>query len=308
MIVVSVINYKGGVGKTTVTSNVAAQLAWKGYKVLAVDLDPQTNLTFSFLRVDDWSSNFAENRTIKKSFDSLLEGKNFDISSLIYEPTRTKQSLQGRGKLEIISSHLGLINVDLELATLLSGANLRQSKQNFIRVHRRLADSLSVINEDRYDIVLIDCPPNFNIVTKTAIVASDYILVPTRPDFLSTLGIDYLIRNVNELVRDYNDYAREGPDQNISEIEPATIGVVFNMIQEISGAPISAQQNYIQQLRRQSGLNVFENYIKRNDTLFADAAETGVPVVLKAQSGATYKGVVRGLEEVTDEFAELVGL
>lgn len=308
MIVVSVINYKGGVGKTTITTNVAAQLAWKGYKVLAIDLDPQTNLTFSFLKVDDWSNNFAENRTIKKLFDSLLQGVNFDISGLIYEPRRAKSVLNGRGKLEIISSHLGLINVDLELATLLSGANMRQSKQNFIKVHRRLADSISALSDDSYDIVLIDCPPNFNIVTKTAIVASDYILVPTRPDFLSTLGIDYLIRNVNELVRDFNDYVKEGERGDVVEIEPATIGVVFNMIQERSNAPISAQQNYIQQLRRQSDLHVFEAYVKRNDTLFADAPETGVPVILRSHSGGTYGSVIDGLREVTDEFQELIGL
>lgn len=307
MIVVSVINYKGGVGKTTVTANVAAQLAWKGFKVLAIDLDPQTNLTFSFLRADDWSNNFAQDRTIKQLFDSLLEGRDFDISALIFEPERVKRSLGGRGKLEIISSHLGLINVDLELATLLSGANMRQSKQNFIKVHRRLADSIDTIDDDEYDVILIDCPPNFNIVTKTAIVASDYILVPTRPDYLSTLGIDYLIRNVNSLVGDYNDYAREGKDDT-AEIEPATIGVVFNMIQERSGGPISAQANYMQQLRRQSELHVFDNYVKRNDTIFADAPELGVPVVLNGTTVATYRSVVRGLETVTDEFINLVGL
>ena len=54
MKVVSIINYKGGVGKTTITSNIAAGLANKGYKVLAIDLDPQSNLTFSFLDIDDW--------------------------------------------------------------------------------------------------------------------------------------------------------------------------------------------------------------------------------------------------------------
>ena len=264
MIVVSVINYKGGVGKTTTTANIAAQLAWKGHKVLAVDLDPQTNLTFSFLRVSEWSEDFSDNKTIKQLFDSLLDGKDFDISGLIYEPIRAKQALRGRGKLEIISSHLGLINVDLELATLLNGASLRQSKQNFIKVHRRLADSLADIDGDEYDIVLIDCPPNFNIVTKTAIVASDYILVPTRPDFLSTLGIDYLIRNVGSLVSDYNDYAKEGQADNTPEIEPATIGVVFNMVQERNG-PISAQETYMRQLRRQSGLHIFNNYIKHNN-------------------------------------------
>jgi chromosome partitioning protein len=307
MKIVSVINYKGGVGKTTVTSNLAAELAWQGHRVLMIDLDPQTNLTFSFIRPQDWEKSFAENKTIKMSFDKLLAGENFDINTLIYEPQRAKVELAGRGKLEIICSHLGLINVDLELATLLGGANMKQSKQNFIRVHRRLADGLAAIPQDSYDVVLIDCPPNFNIVTKTAIVASDFILVPTRPDYLSTLGIDYLVRNVNELVNDYNDYAKDGKDPT-PEITPATIGVLFNMIQERSEEPIQAQESYIEQIKAQGRLHVFEAYIKRNDTLFASAPETGVPVVLKGYSGGTYKNVVAGLEAVAAEFSDNIGL
>lgn len=307
MKIVSIINYKGGVGKTTVTSNIAAELAFQGRKVLLIDLDPQTNLTFSFIRPQDWEKSFSEKRTIKQSFDSLLAGETFDISELIYEPKRVKTALDGRGKLDIICSHLGLINVDLELATLLGGANMRQSKQNFIRVHRRLADSLEGLIDRDYDVIMIDCPPNFNIVTKTAIVASNYILVPTRPDYLSTLGIDYLIRNVDSLVRDYNDYAREG-DKPLPEISPAKIGILFNMIVERSTEPISAQATYIAQIRRQSGLYVFDAYIKRNDTLFASAAEAGVPVVLQDHSGGTYQSVVDGLEKVTAEFATLIGL
>ena len=307
MKVISVINYKGGVGKTTVTSNLAAELAWREYKVLLVDLDPQTNLTFSFIRPDEWQNSFAETKTIKQVFDSFVEGKSYDINQLIFEPERAKLALRGNGKLDLISSHLGLINVDLELATLLGGANMRQTKNNFLKVHRRLAESFNDIDGDNYDIVIIDCPPNFNIVTKNAIVASDYVLVPTRPDFLSTLGIDYLIRSMDGLVNDYNEFA-EAEDAEFVEIEPATIGVLFTMIQERSEEPINAQNAYIRQIRQQGGLNVFESYIKRNDTLFASAPESGVPVVLRPQSQQTYKSVVEGLEAVTDEFIHLVSL
>ena len=86
-----------------------------------------------------------------------------------------------------MSSHLGLINVDLELATKLGGGTLAQVKNNYVALHRRLLDGLSSIDPGAYDVV-IDCPPNFNIVTKMAImlaVISSY----ARPDFLSTIGI-----------------------------------------------------------------------------------------------------------------------
>lgn len=308
MEVVSVINYKGGVGKTTITSNIGAQLAWSGKRVLMIDLDPQTNLTFSFLEVADWTKNYAESGTIKMLFDSLIDGKDFDISTIVCKPKRANSRINSGGQLDLISSHLGLINVDLELATLLSGASMKQTKQNFIKVHRRLADSLKKIENNNYDIVLIDCPPNFNIVTKTSIVASSHILVPTKPDFLSTLGIDYLIRNVDELVSNYNDYVNEGGKSDAAEIRPANIGVVFNMVQEMSGGPISAQKNYIQQLKRQGNLNVFTSYVKNNNTLFAGAAEGGIPVVLNSYPSSTYSGIVAGLEAVTKEFQATIGL
>lgn len=308
MRIVSVINYKGGVGKTTVTTNLAGELAWRGYKVLMVDLDPQASLTFSFIRPEDWERSFAKNKTIKSWFDALIAGTSFPLPDLIYEPQRAKKALKGNGKLEIICSHLGLINVDLELATLLGGANMRQSKKNFLKVHQRLASGLSQIPDGSYDIVLIDCPPNFNVVTKTAIVASEFILVPTRPDYLSTLGIDYLIKNVNELTRDYNEYAREDDGNQVPTIELARLGVVFNMIQERNNGPIRAQNSYFQQVTGHSGLHIFENYIKRNDTLFASAPQTGVPVVLNGYSTGTYRNVVDGLEEVTEEFRSLIGL
>ncbi|SCX34966.1 AAA family ATPase [Agrobacterium rosae] len=142
MKIVSVINYKGGVGKTTVTSNLSAELAWRGYNVLMIDLDPQTNLTFSFVRPDDWQKSLAETKTIKQAFDSLIDGSSFDINSLIIKPSRVSERLNGKGKLDLISSHLGPINVDLDLATLLAGANMKQSKKNFLKVHRRLADGM----------------------------------------------------------------------------------------------------------------------------------------------------------------------
>ena len=66
MHVVSVINYKGGVGKTSMTANLGAELAWRGRSVLLIDLDPQASLTFSFIRPEQWLDDFAETRTIKQ--------------------------------------------------------------------------------------------------------------------------------------------------------------------------------------------------------------------------------------------------
>lgn len=310
MKIVSIINYKGGVGKTSLTANLGAELAYRGKKVLLIDLDAQASLTFSFITPDEWNTRYEADRTIKAWFDAYDTGTSLSLESLIETPARVANKLRGRsGALDIIFSHLGLINVDLELATQLSGANLAQSKKNFIAVHRRLGDGLKQLGKSKdYDVVLIDCPPNFNIVTKTAIVASDYILVPTRPDELSTLGIEYLMRSIRGLLDDYNDYV--DLDKGIKEkrIAPKIVGVVFTMIQEYAGAPISAQRSYIAKVRSDSGLPVFRSYIKRNDTLFADAPQYGVPVVLTGHSNYSHQSVVDGIEEVASEFETMIGI
>ncbi len=309
MKIVSVINYKGGVGKTSLTANLGAELAWRRKRVLLIDLDAQASLTFSFIPPDEWESTYEADQTIKSWFDSFEDGAPLSLSSLVQTPSRIAQRLQGKGALDIIYSHLGLINVDLELATNLGGANLAQAKKNFIAIHRRLADGLAAIAaENKYDVVLIDCPPNFNIVTKTAIIASDFILVPTRPDELSTLGIDYLMRSIQTLIKDYNDYAKLEQGQKEKPVEPKVVGIVFTMIQEYGGAPMSAQSAYITKVKTDSGLPVFDAYIKRNDTLFAEAPAYGVPVVLHGYSNVSHQSVVDGLEAVATEFVTQLGI
>jgi len=204
-----VINYKGGVGKTTLTANLGAELAFRGRKVLLLDLDPQASLTFSFVKPEYWQKNLAKNGTIKKWYESFGEQKPLDLASIIFSPKSVIPSLgDASGGLDLIPSDLGLINVDLDLATELSAATPTQTRIKYLRVHKRLAAELAKSDFQGYDYVLIDCPPNFNIVTKTAIVASNSVLIPAKADYLSTLGIDYLRRSLDELVADYNEYAQ----------------------------------------------------------------------------------------------------
>src|SRR5215470_6768583 len=112
MKIISVINYKGGVGKTTITANLAAEMAFRSKKVLAIDLDPQANLTFSFFSVDEWRQKFEPSKTIKNWYDAFIDkDADLNLASLIGRPERANKS--GR-RLDLISSHLALINVDLE--------------------------------------------------------------------------------------------------------------------------------------------------------------------------------------------------
>lgn len=208
MQVVAVMNYKGGVGKTTLTANLGALAADRGLRVLLVDLDPQTNLTFSFFSIDDWHDRLRERFTIKRWYDEEVPGRDVSLADLVVTPERVNTALaKTGGRLDLISSHLGLIDIDLELAARLGGATtFDSSKRKFLDLHGCLRRALEDSHFSGYDLVLIDCAPNFGLVTKTAIVASEHILVPAKADYLSTLGLDYLVGNCAGLVEQFNDF------------------------------------------------------------------------------------------------------
>lgn len=307
---ISIINFKGGVGKTTVTANIASELAFRGKKVLVIDLDPQTNLTFSFLDVLDWEKYDENKKTIKHWYDDYLDNdKDTNLSSLIITPSKISTQLKSfgsKGKLDIISSHLELINVDLELATRLGGNTDRTIRSNFLRLLTRLRNGIKEL-DGKYDVIIIDCPPNFNIVTQNAIIASDLYLVPAKADYLSTLGIDQLYGQIEALTEKYNNHISEAKSEEWTEINPQMIGVIFTMVSIRNDEPISTQKSYISKVQR-SGLPVFENYIRENKTIFATAPENGVPVVLKTDAHGTHLTVREELENIVTELINETGI
>jgi chromosome partitioning protein len=308
MHVVSVMNYKGGVGKTTLTANIAAEIANGGYRVLMIDLDPQTNLTFSFFSVDDWTTDLRETRTIKRWYDGDMPGRDVPLDELVLTPERVNDKVkENTGQLDLISSHLGLIDIDLQLAAKLGGTTLAESKRKFLRVHGCLAQALWAPAFQDYDVILIDCAPNFGLVTKTAIVASDFVLVPAKPDYLSTLGIGYLKGSVKRLVTEYNDYVAHNPEAGAAAqpIDPQFAGVAFTMTQIHAGKPILTQRTQIENLREADIMPVFEASVRNSPRYFADAGADGVPAVLQ---GTLDDPVSAELRALTGEFvAALAG-
>ena len=91
MKIISVINYKGGVGKTTLTANLAAELAYRDYKVLMIDLDPQASLTFSFMDPNTWKKEYSIDKTVKNWFKPSKDVKPF--CELIIEPKAVSKRL-----------------------------------------------------------------------------------------------------------------------------------------------------------------------------------------------------------------------
>ena len=97
-----------------------------------------------FYKPDDWQQNYSQNKTIKNWFDSFDTSQPLPLTNFVFTPERVAEMLDGRdGSIDLIPSHLGLINVDLELATKLSGVNLKQAKRNFLGVHNMLSSGVT---------------------------------------------------------------------------------------------------------------------------------------------------------------------
>jgi chromosome partitioning protein len=296
--VVSVINYKGGVGKTTLTANIGAELANRGRTVLLIDLDPQASLTFCFYTAEQWAADLQEERTILQWIGPLLsDSEPQPLSQFVLTPPRANDAIKTNGgRLDLIASHLGLIDADQDLAAELGDSRNQVRSPNFLRVHRVLADALQDGAFAGYDVILIDCPPNFGMMTRAGIVASDWILVPARPDYLSTLGIGFLRGRMSDLVDDYNKAVMLN-GASVPGIAPEILGVVVTMIQYAGSQPITVHRANIRGLDALE-VTVFEQNIRQSNTLFGEG-DGGLPVVLAPGGNAAVK---YELQLLTSEF------
>ena len=308
MKVVSIINYKGGVGKTTLTANLGAYAAMKGYRVLLVDLDPQTHLTFSFMSMEQWRDRYKETKTLKNYFDCLIDSKpRISLSSLAiplnYSPCR---------KFDLLSSHLSLADMDMKLSSICSGSNFSLVAGNSLRMYNYLNTGLEELKSD-YDLVLIDCSPNFNALVRNAAVASDYYLVPVRLDYLSSLGMKNLKASIFLFLNEYGEFQKARPDLEYKTVSLEMLGVVPMMVQ-VQKDVITAQKEYMSRLQEEG--HIIFPYVRNSFAVFSlERTEKG-PVVLtekryfatkSAQQSPLFK-VVNELFTLGDEFLKRINL
>jgi chromosome partitioning protein len=175
--IISVINQKGGVGKTTTVINLAAGLSMKGKKILVIDLDPQGNATTGL---------GLSNTTISdKTIYSVLNGDK-NISDVIQRTSFDNLSL--------ITSNVDLSGLEVETAG--------DSRRAF-----KLKDELGLIlNDSRasYDYILIDCPPSLSLLTIMALVASDALVVPLQTEFFALEGLTQLMKTIERIKSNLN--------------------------------------------------------------------------------------------------------
>jgi chromosome partitioning protein len=174
---ISIINQKGGVGKTTTVINLAAGLNIKGKRVLVIDLDPQGNATTGL--------GLSNLKNSEKSIYSVLNGTK-KISDVI-EKTNFEN-------IDIITSNVDLSGLEVETA----GDNRRA----FI-----LKEQItSYLNDSRgvYSYILIDCPPSLSLLTIMALVASDSLLVPLQTEFFALEGVTQLMKTIERIKNNLN--------------------------------------------------------------------------------------------------------
>ena len=228
--IIAVANQKGGVGKSTTAINLSACLAEKGKKVLIIDIDPQGNTTSGF---------GVDKNDVENTLYELL------LSETEIEEAIIEQVIEN---VDMIPSNVNLSGAEIELVGI-------DGKEYILK---NLIEKV----KDRYDFIIMDCPPSLNMLTINALTAATSVLVPIQCEYYALEGLSQLIHTI-ELVRDrLNDQL---------EIE----GVVFTMYDARTNLSLQVVENVKENLNQ----NIYKTIIPRNVRL-AEAPSYGLPITL----------------------------
>jgi len=205
--IITIVNQKGGVGKTTSAVNLAAAMGLAGLKVLVIDLDPQGNASTAF-GIDHYED-------ASGSFDVLLDGAS--IASMMTQA-------QGFDSLWVLPATLDLAGADIELIT-----TVAEGKRPFL-----LKTALSqFLAEHEMDYIFIDCPPSLGLLTINALAAVKEVLIPIQCEFYALEGVQQLLRTI-EFVKE-----RINPELEVSTIlltmYNSTTNLSSSVVEEVRG-------------------------------------------------------------------------
>lgn len=228
--IIAVANQKGGVGKTTTTINLSACLAEQGQKVLVIDVDPQGNTT-SGLGIE-------KNNTENTVYELMLGEASID--DCIYKSVMDD--------LDVIPSNVNLAGAEIDLIDI--------DDREYIL--KKIVNSL----KEKYDFILLDCPPSLSMLTVNAMTAANTVLVPIQCEYYALEGLSQLIRTINLVKQKLN------PELEIE-------GVVFTMYDARTNLSLQVVENVKANLKQ----TVYKTIIPRNIRL-AEAPSHGLPINL----------------------------
>lgn len=275
-VVVALVNMKGGVGKSTLTANLGWYCAYHAnLRVLMMDLDPQFNLSQYVLGNDRYEEHLEQGMpTVVDIFEQ-------------HTPGGAKKEGVGKEAITIAEewndgSLIHVIPSKLELAWTLKNPH---QKEHLVR------DYIQDVKDD-YDLILIDCPPTESMLTAAAYMSSDYLVVPVRPEYLSTIGLPLLVRSLADYKKAYKN-----------EPHPKLAGIVFND-SDSSKPEHNRSRRTVQKVAKEQRWEIFKGQLSHSDS-YPTGARAGKPIFLTDYARSWKKEELR---VVAREFMERVGL
>lgn len=276
---VALINMKGGVGKSTLTANLAWEMALSPWhkRVLVIDLDPQFNCSQYLIGASRMERIISNGQaTIWDVFEQLTS-----------VPGRPRRPVPPADAIiDVFASNQNTGSI----ALMPSRLELSQTLRNPNGKEQLLNGAVGQL-EDDYDLILIDCAPTESVLTTAAYIAADYILVPVRPEFLSTIGLPLLEESINEFEHRY-------PGQS-----PEVLGLVFNAISDYVPEE-STSKHEVRGVARQSGWPVFDAEVNFSRS-YPKSAREGMPIF-----GTSYvrRKTTANFHRFAREFAQRIDL
>ncbi|NEP57154.1 MAG: ParA family protein [Symploca sp. SIO2G7] len=296
-IVIATVNMKGGVGKTTLTVNLATCLAKNhNQRVLVVDLDTQISATLSLISPQEFAKQRRERRTLGRLIYKAIKPENRSKLTIkdIIQPY-----ICGIKGLDLLPGDIDLYDEYL-VSEMLHYQAVKEEGQNFGDIwnnfERFLIRGILEPVIDQYDLIILDCAPGYNLLTRSGIVASDFYLLPARPEPLSVVGIQLLERRIAQLKESH----QEG-----NPLKLQLLGIVFIL----SGGLIG--RYYKQVMKR-----VTEDFIPTKlfqtripmDVNVAKAVDSFQPVVIATPSSPGARAFVKLTAEVLQKLQAINSL
>ncbi|MDD2764119.1 MAG: AAA family ATPase [Opitutaceae bacterium] len=281
------INYKGGVGKTSLIVNVAACLAKLGKRVLLFDFDTQSNASIWLLRLERWNK---INSTGEGAVFSIFYPGKAKLKDII-----VKDVIAGKAGEKLLPG-LDLIPTTFNLVDLESEYEGDPRKPPYLLLNEQLREL-----EPNYDFVLFDCPPNILRASQCGVFSANEVYVPSNPDALSLIGFTLLVEKLHKF------HQLTASFRTAEMGTPAAVqGIIFNSIKsgvdnEVPKMRMQLRMNqYKAQRRVAATAKLFETQI-RDATIVRRAVALGLPVILVGQETEETDNVLNDYRRLAQE-------